>query len=234
MLIAHRGVHNNIDIPENSLLGFEKAIENNYPIELDVRITKDLKLIVFHDSTLNRMVRVDGNIEEFTLDELNNLKLLDTNEKIPTFHEALTLINGQVLIDIEIKPTKKIKEITKLIFEELKNYNGNMIIKSFEPRIIKNFKKLNPNYTYGLLFKSKYETKFQNVIMNSNLVLLYCKPNFLAVSKKIIRKKRFKKLRKKYPIYIWTIKHEDELKKYKDYCDIYICNNIPFDKKAKQ
>ena len=66
MLIAHRGIHNNIDIPENSLLAFKKALENNLSIELDIHITKDLKLVVFHDDNLNRMVGKNIFIENLT------------------------------------------------------------------------------------------------------------------------------------------------------------------------
>ena len=45
--IAHRGLHNK-DIPENSLSAFKNAIEHGYAIEIDLQITKDNKIIVFH------------------------------------------------------------------------------------------------------------------------------------------------------------------------------------------
>jgi len=52
LLFAHRGVHNNVDIPENSIKAFKYAIENNLNIELDVQLTKDNTLVVFHDENL--------------------------------------------------------------------------------------------------------------------------------------------------------------------------------------
>ena len=52
-IIAHRGMHSNC--PENSLMAFQKAVQKGYPIELDVQLTKDNEVIVFHDSTLKRM-----------------------------------------------------------------------------------------------------------------------------------------------------------------------------------
>ena len=54
-IIAHRGVFNNIDIPENSMKAFKKALKLNYPIELDIQLTKDNILVVLHDHTLQRM-----------------------------------------------------------------------------------------------------------------------------------------------------------------------------------
>ena len=74
VIIAHRGVHNNIDIPENSLLAFKEAIKNNLAIELDVQLTKDNVLVVFHDNNLERMTKVNKNICNLTYNELKNIK----------------------------------------------------------------------------------------------------------------------------------------------------------------
>lgn len=69
-IIAHRGIHNNKDIPENSLLAFKTAVENNYAIELDVQLTKDNVLVVFHDYDLKRMTNKNGLIQDLTYKEL--------------------------------------------------------------------------------------------------------------------------------------------------------------------
>ena len=58
MIIAHRGVHNNVDIPENSILSYKIALDKNYGIEFDVHISKDDKLVVFHDDNLKRMTSI--------------------------------------------------------------------------------------------------------------------------------------------------------------------------------
>ena len=62
LVFSHRGLHDNI-IPENSMPAFEKSIELGINIELDVQLTKDNKLIVFHDSNLKRLTNVDKNIK---------------------------------------------------------------------------------------------------------------------------------------------------------------------------
>lgn len=228
MLVAHRGIHNNIDIPENSISSFKEALKLNIAIELDVQLTKDNELVVFHDDSLKRMTGINNSVEDLSLQQIKKLNLLETTEKIPTLNEVLDLIDGKVLIDIEIKNTKRIKEITKKLISTLNTYNGEFIIKSFNPTIIMRLRKLNNTYTYGLLMMKKYPKKLQTLIMKSNLVLLYCRPNFLAISKSLAKTRRFKKLRKKYPIYIWTIKSSTEIDKYKDYGEHYICNNLPY------
>ncbi len=62
--IAHRGLHDGRLIPENSLLAFEKALEKNYSIELDITISKDNEIVVFNDENLYKLWRIKENIEE--------------------------------------------------------------------------------------------------------------------------------------------------------------------------
>ena len=67
MIIAHRGIHNNKDIPENSIPAFKKALEKNLPIELDVHLTKDNVVVVFHDSIIKRMTGANLDITELNI-----------------------------------------------------------------------------------------------------------------------------------------------------------------------
>ena len=68
---AHRGLFDNkSDAPENSLAAFQKAVDAGYGMELDVQLSKDQKLVVFHDATLKRMCGVEGNVWDYTLEEL--------------------------------------------------------------------------------------------------------------------------------------------------------------------
>jgi len=77
--IAHRGLHDGKVIPENSLLAFKKAIENNYAIEFDVTISKDNQAIIFHDDDLLRLCNTNEKIEEEEYEFLRKLKLYYTN-----------------------------------------------------------------------------------------------------------------------------------------------------------
>ena len=88
-IIAHRGMFNNKDIPENSYLAFKKAIENNYDFELDVQITADNKLVVFHDYNLKRMCKADINVQESTYKELLNKPTNYTFYKLDEYNKPL-------------------------------------------------------------------------------------------------------------------------------------------------
>ena len=223
LLFARRGVHNNIDIPENSIKAFKQALKNNLNIELDIQLTKDNVLVVFHDSNLKRMTNIDKNLNELTYSELKNLKLLNTNATIPTLKEVLNTVNGKVTLDIEIKDNNKINLTCKKLVEELEIYHHPFIIKSFNPKIVRWFKKYKPKYIRGLLIKDNLYNKFLGKI-----IIKFCKPDFLAISKKYITKHGIKSYLKKYPILIWTILKKDEIDKYNHISTNYICNNMPF------
>lgn len=215
--IAHRGMFDNIKIPENSLSSFKKALKYNYSIELDIQLTKDNILVVFHDSNLKRMTGINKLIEDTNYNELKELKLLNTNEHIPTLDEVLNLVNNKVLLDIEIKDTKKIKEITNILKNKLSNYN-NYVLKSFDPRIVRSLKK-NINTEVGYLIDTKHK------LLSNILVIKYSKADFLSISKKLLNTKKFQKLKNKYQLLIWTIKDKNEIK---DENIIYICNKLPY------
>ena len=89
-LVAHRGLHDHANgVPENSLPAFQRAVDRGHAIELDVHITADDRLVVFHDNKLERMTGVPGYLEEWTLQDLKKLRLLGTDARIPTVDELL-------------------------------------------------------------------------------------------------------------------------------------------------
>lgn len=228
MKIAHRGLFNNIDVPENSHRAFKNALDKNIPIELDVRLTKDKVLIVFHDANLKRLTGVNKLVSSLTYEEIKTLKLLNTTEPIPTFQEILSVINGKILIDIEVKVDDEVEDICKILADYLKKYNGNYIIKSFNPKVIRWFMKNYPYMVRGLLITDDYKNKLYNYLFTSRWIMLYSRPNFLAVSKKILPVAKIQKFRKKMPVLVWTIENKEEFIKNKTKADTYICNNLPY------
>ena len=107
-VIAHKGASGTT--PENTLAAFKKALELGVDmIEMDVRLTKDEKIVVFHDETLDRTTNGGGAVVDYTLEEIKELDAGSwfdpayRDEKIPTLKEALDLINGKCKVLIEIK-----------------------------------------------------------------------------------------------------------------------------------
>lgn len=227
LTIAHRGIFDNKKVAENSLTAFKRAKELNIPIELDVQLTKDQTLVVFHDINLKRMCGIDKYLEDTTYQELQTLTLLTTKEKIPTLNEVLKLIQGKVLLDIEIKKTENIELICQKLKKELENYPGEFLLKSFQPNIVRHLKKTT-TYKTGLLVTTFPTSKIYSYLMSSIFLIKYCNPDFLAINKEIIKKKRIQHYRKKAPVFVWTITNKKELEEYKTYADSYLCNELPY------
>ena len=101
---AHRGLWNAAEgVPENSLPAFARAAEQGYAIELDIQITKDGRIVVFHDDTLDRVCGVHGRVDEFTFEELRGMRLCGTQETIPLLTEVFEVMGGRTPMIIELK-----------------------------------------------------------------------------------------------------------------------------------
>ncbi len=217
--IAHRGLWNN-EVPENSLLAYENAINHGFPIEIDVHKSKDGVLFVFHDDNLKRMTGVDSLLHEKTSKEIKELFLNATKEKIPTLKETLEKINGKVPLLIEIKnqPDDSVVEDT---VNMLKSYKGEFALQSFNPLYIIKIKKLAPEFIRGVLgsaYKGKSGLITRFVIKNLSLNFL-AKPDFISYNIENLPLKR------KLPLLAWTITDQEMAKKAKT-----LANNIIFEK----
>src|SRR3954453_20041913 len=102
--IAHRGLHATLEgRPENSLAAFAHCCQLGFPAELDVRLTRDGEVVVFHDHALKRLTGAAGRVEERDAAELRALRLLGTRERVPLLGEVLELVGGRVPLLIELK-----------------------------------------------------------------------------------------------------------------------------------
>jgi glycerophosphoryl diester phosphodiesterase len=101
--IAHRGLWRTGGPPENSLAAFEAACQAGYGVELDVRLSADGEAMVFHDDILDRLTASAGLMEEQTADELQALRLLGSDQAIPTLAQVLAVIGDRAPILVELK-----------------------------------------------------------------------------------------------------------------------------------
>ena len=213
---AHRGLWNS-RMPENSLSAFENAARMGYGIELDIQLTKDKKIVVFHDDSLMRMCGVDKKVCELTLSEIRALRLGDTQEVIPTFFEALKLINGRVPILVEIKGDKPIPALCGGASYLLDRYRGSFCIQSFSPLILRWFKKYRPTYARGQLCSviADYlpsQTRIMGFILSRQLTNFISRPDFIAINGKFKRSIGFIVCTKAFqvPGFLWTVNNPND------------------------
>ena len=189
---AHRGLWNE-QYPENSLSAFAHAVQNGYGIELDVHLTKDKKVMVFHDDSLERMCGVRGWIEDHTLAELRTLRLGGTQEVIPLLTEVFSVVDGKVPILIEIKGTSRNAEICEYLAPVMDKYHGAVCIQSFNPLHLSYFRQYRPRFARGLLL-TKVDKKqvggsaLLAFVLNRMFTNVVARPDFLSVDGKIRKK----------------------------------------------
>ena len=147
---AHRGLHGE-GAAENSLTAFRLAVEAGYGIELDVRMSADGKIFVFHDETLTRMCGINKKISDMSYSQLRSLYLKGGRERIPLLTEVLELVEGRVPLLIEIKSADNERLLCKRLCAILDTYSGAFAIQSFDPRILGYFKKYRPRFARGQL-----------------------------------------------------------------------------------
>lgn len=226
--IAHRGLHNmDIWAPENSAEAFRRAVEKGYAIELDVHLTKDNYVAVFHDDNLKRMTGIDKNITEMTMEELKKLRLQDTSERIPTIQEVLKIVNGRVPLLIELKnSTKKIGRLEKAVQFSMNEYKGYWAVQSFNPLRLNWFKKNMPKIPRGQLIteSSDFAMRFA---FKPFVWKILSKPQFLAYDLRCMSMdKVMTAIANECLLFTWTIRSYEMLAEAEKFSDSIIFENI--------
>jgi len=184
---AHRGLHSDC-VPENSLAAFELAAKSGYGIELDVQLSRDGEVMVFHDYKLLRMTGREENLSMLDTAELDVLRLNGSDEKIPRLSEVLDIVNGRVPILIELKGESVNSELCPKLADVLKDYNGPYCFESFNPILLGKMAKLMPHIWRGLLYSNlcRNDKRYTPVdIAVSTMALnIIAKPNFIAYDQK--------------------------------------------------
>lgn len=226
--IAHRGLHDDT-APENSMAAFEKAIERGFAIEMDVQTTKDGIPLVFHDDLLDRMTDLSGDIREKNFNEICDATLKNSEEKIPLLSEFLSFVNGRVPLLIEIKDHKNIGDAEEKIAEMLAAYQGQFAVQSFNPFIVRWFKK-NTGFVAGQLssfFNGVKMAVWKKMFLKNMTFLKYTKADFVSYECRTgASYKKVQNLKGKLPILFWTVRSQKEADMFAQYCDNIIFENF--------
>lgn len=183
---AHRGLHKkDKTVPENSLAAFERASAYGYGMELDVQLSKDGQVVVFHDDTLNRVCGVDSRVDEKAYDELRQMSLCGSTQTIPLFSEVLKTVRGRGPLIVELKNGKRNEELCEKTYALLSKYSGEYCIESFNPFIVRWFKKNAPEVIRGQLANPPKDYNGEvgpltAVILGNCLLNFLARPQFIA------------------------------------------------------
>lgn len=170
--VAHRGA--SAYAPENTIAAFDKAVEMKADyIEIDVQRSKDGKLVLIHDTTVDRTTDGSGKVGNLTFKELRNLDAGSwkgeqfAGAQIPTFDEILDRYHGRIGILIELKAPELYPGIEENVAKELKErnldkpQNEKIIVQSFNHESMKKMNELLPKVPIGVLTSSRADATEQ-------------------------------------------------------------------------
>lgn len=215
--IGHRGSAGTK--PENSSASFKEALKQKVDmIELDVRLTKDDKLVVFHDEDLKRVCGSNEKVSEITLREFKNFDIGShfsyefSSEKVMTLQEVINLVGTKSGLNIEAKLNNSDErellavKIADLIISE--GISEKCVITSFDHKFIKILKEMYPDISAGVIFE-KYNSKWEQIVedVNADGISLH----YSSINEEFIKECRIKG----YFLYLWTVNDPYEIKRIK-------------------
>ena len=229
---AHRGLYDAAaGIPENSVAAFEKAIDAGYGIELDVQLTADGDAIVFHDSTLERLTGKKGSVRLYGSARLQQMKLKDSDQTIPSLSSVLfDVAPGHPLLIEAKSPPGDPLPLCFAIRRALEGYKGPVAVMSFNPVIVRWFAENAPRIMRGLVVtdgpqKLPWWARFK---FARRYVQWRAKPQFLAYDIQHLPSEMSVEYRwRGIPVLTWTVRTDEDRARAAEHADNIIFEPQP-------
>lgn len=233
--VAHRGLHGN-GIIENSLSAARAAVAANYAIEVDLQLSKDGEVFVFHDSAMDRLTAEEGKLKERSAAELKSIKLKGSDDTIPTLADLLQLVAGKVPLVLELKSDwNGDTTLVGKVAAQLAAYQGPAAVMSFDPDLVAALRKQAPHLTRGIVAERWYLHPSWNFLsfwrkryLAQLLHLPWSRPHFVAYAQfdmpaaaPLIARRLFG-----LPLLSWTVRLERERARVTRWVDQIIFEHI--------
>ncbi len=217
---AHRGA--STVAPENTLAAFTIAAHEGYDgVELDVQLSKDGEVIVFHDKTLDRTTNGSGLVQEQTVSELRKLDagawFADSfaGETIPILADVFEQFGNKLLLSVELKGQDETLAQRTVQLIEAYQLRSSIIVSSFNNRLLRQVHRENKHIAVGRLLQPT--TLLLNGLENRLRNLTDGKPvafhlHHSTVNAKVIRWAHKQKCR----VNAWTVNEREEIIRMRD------------------
>lgn len=228
-IYAHRGSSGTH--PENTMAAFIAAEKSGADgIEMDVRFTKDRKLVVIHDETVDRTTNGKGKVSSFTLCRLKKLSAGSKfsrkfkKERVPTFEDFLIWVSKtQLIINVELKySADTYPEFESDVLDLLIKYDmlDRLIISSFNHAALRNIADAYPNVELAILYSNRIFEPW-NYVKTLGGVALH--PSKKATDKEIIEQAREHNV----AVRVYTLNKARELTKYIEMGSMGVITDYP-------
>ena len=219
---AHRGLWRTGEATENSLAAFERACQAHYGAELDVRLTLDGEVVVFHDETLQRLAGLDEAVRNQTLAALAEVPLQGGPDRIPTFGQVLELVAGRSMLLVELKPGPDAEALARRVAAHVDRYRGDIAVISFDPASLAWFAAARPNVLRGLdaMWDAEFEEDAAEELARQ---IDLAQPHFLVLEKQAVTGALAGFYRAAgRPVIAWTMRSTEDVEAVADCCDNFI------------
>jgi glycerophosphoryl diester phosphodiesterase len=219
--IAHRGLHDKAKgVIENTASAARAAIAGKYAIECDVQLTADGEAVVFHDFALDRLTLGKGPVAALTASALTDVPMRGTTDRVPTLRDWLAKVASRTAVAIEIKSDYSgDMRLTHRVAEVVKGYGGPVALKSFDPRIVEELRRMAPAIPRGIIAMNTYDhhdyvslTRAQKHALANLLHFSETKPDFLSwrVGDLPVAAPFLCRTQLGLPVMAWTVRTKEE------------------------
>jgi glycerophosphoryl diester phosphodiesterase len=156
--IAHRGLHSKArGLVENTPAAAAAAIAKGYAIECDIQRAKDGEAMVFHDFTLDRLMRAQGRLDAYSASEIAAFAYRDSDQSIATLPAFLAFVDGRTPLIIEVKSRfDGDQRLAERAMAVVADYRGPVCLKSFDPSILAHIRAAGLACPLGLVAEASY------------------------------------------------------------------------------
>ncbi|MFH1569880.1 MAG: glycerophosphodiester phosphodiesterase family protein [Gemmatimonadota bacterium] len=212
--IAHRGASGRGLAPENTLAAFERAIQTGVDaVELDVHGTRDGRVVVIHDPTLDRTTDRTGAVRELTFEQVREADAgawvgsQFRGERVPSLEEVLDLVRHRALALIEIKGDYLAERVLRVV-DDL-DASTQVVLQSFNPETVRRVKVLEPTLPTALLVGKLPTTPSRIRARRMVKEVLQVGANALAIWHAVLTPQFFEEMRKRaVAVWTWTVDEE--------------------------
>lgn len=227
--IAHRGYFDNAGAyPENSLGAILEAVNKGFACELDVMLSSDGEVMVFHDDTLDRMCSIKKEVSQTSSAEMQSARLFSSAERIPTLAHVLAHVRGQRPLVIELKSFSyqgihTDGRLERKVVELLATYSGPVALKSFNPYSVKELLRLRTGadrWPVGFIScNHRKDPDFAFLTKEEADGLTNLRPgaapdcDFISYNIRDLTDELSASIRAKMPLIVWTVRTEEQFEK---------------------
>ncbi|MEZ5789184.1 MAG: glycerophosphodiester phosphodiesterase family protein [Xanthobacteraceae bacterium] len=185
--IAHRGLHNPaLGVIENTASAVTAAIDAGFGIEVDLQLSADAEIMVFHDATLDRLTEASGPLRDFTARTLGQIAFVATSDRMMRLDDLLTLVGGRRPLVLELKSRwdGDVSLATRTA-AVLRGYAGPAAVMSFDPALVAAMARTLPGMARGLVIRRRAPSHAANGGPRAGLPALIlhgarARPHFMA------------------------------------------------------